>query len=313
MKKILLVLLFLPGILKAQFVALDSATFAFSPGDSLYLRVPTSFGDTVSAIIDTTGSRLWQIGSTLKPVFSNDTTATRGIMTDTLYHYPSKADDYFVLKLHSFINYRVNFWHRYQTDSMHAGGIVEFSSDSGTTWINVADCPAMAMQNIYTLADTLLTGQPAFSGTSNGEQFSSLQFINCVGERTTSTRCFPDLFNFSDVYIRFRFVSDSTVDSLSGWIIDSIKIVGYDCEGSVSKVENDLQPLSMFPNPATSMLTVQSGEAINSITIINLLGQTVYSRQFTFHSKQANIDVSELTTGVYFVKVNNEMRKFLKE
>ena len=315
MKKILLALLLMPTILKAQYIPIDSTTFTFSATDSLtHTVLPMFSGDTASAIVDTSGATLWHIGNTLKHIFSNDTTVRRGIMTDTLHPYPANANDFFVLKIHSFINYTVNFWHKYQTDSLHAGCIIEFSSDSGTTWMNIADCPSMILQNVYSSADTLFSGQPAFTGTSNGEQLSSLQFINCIGIRTTSTACFPDYFHFADNYIRFRFVSDSTVDSLSGWMIDSIRVIGYNCPGSVSKIENAHQSLNIFPNPATSRITIQSpGEAISNITIINLLGQTVYSRKFTVSSTQTDVDVSDLPHGIYFIKANNEVRKFLKQ
>jgi hypothetical protein len=313
MKKILLLLLSMPCILKAQLAPVDSTTFTFSVAESLTHTIP-GLGLTSSVAIDTSGASLWKIGSTLKSIFSNDTVASRGIMTDTSNPYPANANDFFVLKVHDFINYTIDFWHKYQTDSLHAGCIIEFSSDSGTTWINIADCPGMILQNVYSSADTLITGQPAFTGTSNGEQHSSFQFINCVGVRLTSTMCFPDYGRFSDNYIRFRFVSDSTVDSLSGWIIDSIRMVNYDCPGSVANVNNTFQPLNIFPNPATSMLTIQSpNEPINTIAITNILGQTVYSEQFAANSMEAEINVSNLSTGIYFVKINNEVRKFLKQ
>ena len=71
--------------------------------------------------------------------------------------------------------------------------------------------------------------------------------------------------------------------------------------------------LSIFPNPATTELTIQStNEPIKQITITNLLGQTVYNQMHSTDKVQVNI--SSLPTGVYFVKVNDtEVRKFVKE
>lgn len=77
---------------------------------------------------------------------------------------------------------------------------------------------------------------------------------------------------------------------------------------------------TIFPNPATTQLTIQStAQPITQITITNLLGQTVYSQLPTaipiaIGSQLLTVDVSALPTGMYFVKVNDtEVRQFLKE
>jgi len=73
--------------------------------------------------------------------------------------------------------------------------------------------------------------------------------------------------------------------------------------------------LTIFPNPATTSLTIQSSvEPINAVSISNIFGQTVYSRQFAVGSLQCTVDVSGLVAGVYFVRVNGAaVRKFVKE
>jgi hypothetical protein len=323
MKKLLLLLLLLPVAGQAQFFYpgpfFDSTMFTFSSGDSLVHRFDY-FGAT-TVLIDTSGTTLWQIGNTTKPIFSNDTTAMRGIMTDTLNPYPANANDFFVLELLNGVNCIVDFWHKYETDSAHAGGIVEFSTDSGATWMNIAACSGIATQNFYSTADTLITGQPAFMGKSTGEQVSGFQLMNCMAERTTATACFPDfILGVSPIYIRFRFVSDSTVDSLPGWMIDSVRVVYTGCGVGVAQI-SDNHAISVFPNPAYDELTVQSDNApITGITITNLLGQTVYSSQLAVLGLQASINILALPRGVYLIRVNpsagseqSVVEKFVKE
>ena len=70
--------------------------------------------------------------------------------------------------------------------------------------------------------------------------------------------------------------------------------------------------LSIYPNPVTTQLTISSSENIAAISITNLLGQTVYSSQYS-GSLLVSVDVAELPRGVYFVRVNNVVRKFVKE
>ena len=73
--------------------------------------------------------------------------------------------------------------------------------------------------------------------------------------------------------------------------------------------------LTIFPNPATTYLTIQSSALpITQVTITDLLGQTVYNQLPTANCKSLTVDVSGLPNGMYFVKINDsEVRKFVKE
>lgn len=70
--------------------------------------------------------------------------------------------------------------------------------------------------------------------------------------------------------------------------------------------------LYIFPNPATSFITITSAESITGITISNLLGQTLINQNN--NSKQVQVDVTDLQAGVYLVKINGtDVRKFVKQ
>jgi Secretion system C-terminal sorting domain len=60
--------------------------------------------------------------------------------------------------------------------------------------------------------------------------------------------------------------------------------------------------ISIYPNPATDNVFVQSDFTITGIEVLNYTGQTVYTRQ-KLNEKTINVNVVDLTTGVYFVKV----------
>ena len=88
------------------------------------------------------------------------------------------------------------------------------------------------------------------------------------------------------------------------------------CFPSLEIASNSLttHAISIYPNPATTSLTITSPDKITQITITNVLGQTVYSSQFAVGSLQPSIDVANLACGLYFVKVNDGVvRKFVKE
>ena len=74
------------------------------------------------------------------------------------------------------------------------------------------------------------------------------------------------------------------------------------------------QLISLFPNPAIDQLTVRSAnQPINEITIYNLFGQIIYRSSY-IELTQVQVNVADLPTGVYLIKVNgSEMRKFVKQ
>jgi len=227
----------------------DSSIFTFESGDSL----SHPFLGPVNLYIDTSGTTLWEIGNSAKPFFSVGN-STRSIMTDTANTYPVNANDWFILKImfHG-INPIVFFKHKYQTSAKHDGGIVEFSFDGGANWQNAkGPCNTDAMpfgqgiltNNFYDKNDTLLTGEPAFNGTDSNWRTSAIQFFCCIPAKGTGVGC----YSFDSIYIRFRFVSDSIVDTLDGWIIDDIKVRQDEYSGKVTSVQRTSQ-LELFPNP----------------------------------------------------------------
>lgn len=89
---------------------------------------------------------------------------------------------------------------------------------------------------------------------------------------------------------------------------DCVTISVTDGGGSgvgVQEVENTT--FSIYPNPATTNITVK-GEG--SMEIVNTLGQVVVSEQV---NGQANINVADLESGIYFVRMNGATQKFIKK
>ena len=72
---------------------------------------------------------------------------------------------------------------------------------------------------------------------------------------------------------------------------------------------------SIVPNPAQNDITISAGVNFNKVEIINFLGQTVISQ--TNDDQTVKIDVSNLTNGVYFVRIASEngmsVKKFVKQ
>ena len=276
-----------------------------APFDSVTVR----FSDTMSAYVSDTGTvPLWQIGTTTKTFFETGRVRTFAIMTDTLHPYPANANNWFVLKIRSGFNTIVDFWHKYQTDSGHAGGAVEFSVDDGNTWQNVlgpchedhlACTLGITTTDFYSATDTLNNGTPAFMGTTDSVVFSRLQFgSGCLEASTSSCELHTSVY-----YVRFRFMSDSTTDTLAGWRIDSVK-VEYDNfgGGAVAKVGSN-HPLQIFPNP-TSDFTFQfpalEDQNTYSVAVFDALGVKIIDVPYS-----QRLSLSDRQRGVYFYMVTN--------
>jgi hypothetical protein len=70
--------------------------------------------------------------------------------------------------------------------------------------------------------------------------------------------------------------------------------------------------ISIFPNPASTVLYVSATEKIMQISISNIAGQVVYSS--AGNSKLARVDIGMLPPNLYFVKVNEvAVQRFVKE
>ena len=68
---------------------------------------------------------------------------------------------------------------------------------------------------------------------------------------------------------------------------------------SVETIEHDLIDISIFPNPATDIVTISAKEPIGSLTIFNLLGQDILTTNL---DTSGEISVSNFPSGVYFIK-----------
>jgi len=88
--------------------------------------------------------------------------------------------------------------------------------------------------------------------------------------------------------------------------------------GIAERNKNSL--MSLFPNPASDLITIELPEAAiqtTNLQIKNALGQTIKTTQLTKGNKQLEIDISDLAKGFYFVQLQSGNRliskKFIKQ
>src|SRR5436190_20429134 len=65
--------------------------------------------------------------------------------------------------------------------------------------------------------------------------------------------------------------------------------------------------LLLYPNPASNELIIQNAELrIENAEIFNTIGEKKFSQRQTIDAKQQTIDISQLPSGIYFVRVRGE-------
>ncbi|MCF8449695.1 MAG: T9SS type A sorting domain-containing protein [Taibaiella sp.] len=285
----------------------------FGEGDTIRINFRA---DTILHYLpDTSATPLWQVGRTTKSFFTSDTNGIISMMTDTTNNYPITANNFFVIRIPRKGNTIVSFWHKYQTDSAHDGGVVEFSLDHGLSWHNVTDScnvdsginspgplTGLLTTNFYGPKDTLQSGEPSFNGQCDTFRHSKIRFEDPAAPKSTATSgCY--WHSLDTFYLRFRFVSDTIPDSLAGWLIDSIRVnylgIGF---GSVNHFSG-IRSLPVSPNPSptgTFRFPDVSIKKQFTIQVYNTLGQRILQLPLTHL-----LDISSYPKGLYYYKATD--------
>ena len=99
------------------------------------------------------------------------------------------------------------------------------------------------------------------------------------------------------------------VGGTMGWYtFAGVPNVGIELQNSTVSVSsvNLNNTVSVFPNPAKDVVNIKNAGKDATITIMNSLGQVVYT---TVATDKATIDTKNLSEGIYFVRVNNQVSK----
>lgn len=85
--------------------------------------------------------------------------------------------------------------------------------------------------------------------------------------------------------------------------------------GALGTNDLEIKNFTYFPNPVKSILTISNTSIIDEITLSSALGKTILTKKI--NSLNSEIDLSNLSDGVYFMKVKSEDRektvKIIKE
>ena len=101
------------------------------------------------------------------------------------------------------------------------------------------------------------------------------------------------------------FIFTSTNTASSTWEVAEFRVYeGYD-----AVMENEAVSFNLYPNPASSSINIEA-ESAAEVQIMDMAGRTV----MTVNAVEGvnTINVADLANGVYFVRMNGAVVKFVK-
>ena len=79
----------------------------------------------------------------------------------------------------------------------------------------------------------------------------------------------------------------------------------YNCDSINTSTEEIFENIAIYPNPATTQITISSSSTFQQFDIIALTGQTMLKGKLIENT--TDIDVSTLPEGIYFIKLTNPL------
>jgi len=250
--------------------------------------------------IDNPDTNIWEIGKPDKIYFNATHTGITSIITDSGNFYPNSCNDYFYISIPW--SWSENFWgegilsfyHKFDTDTLLDGGIIEVSYDQGVSWINVLnDSNHISVNFIGLYGDTIKGGEFGFSGKSDNWQYVEL-YWHWIGI-TKST-----IEEMDTPLIKFRFVSDKINNNKEGWMIDDIVFRGYSLGVSID--EGLPIQVEVFPNPTCGIINIEANSENFKhmiIAIYGLSGRIIKIEEII--NNQVNL--YDIGSGVYLYKI----------
>ncbi len=189
----------------------------------------------------------------------------------------------------------VSFYSKWEIENNWDYVQFEVSIDNGTTW--QAQCGKFTNTGVSN--QNSAEGEPLYDGIQTDWILEEIDLNDYVGEQ---------------ILFRFTLVSDTAVTE-DGFYFDdlSVKIIEASSSGIPA---NELANFSIYPNPASNYLKINvpvEGKEYQ-LDIISTTGQVI--SQHTVSNSKPLIDLTNISKGIYFIKVFSEgtskVCKFIK-
>ncbi|HEX8517564.1 MAG TPA: T9SS type A sorting domain-containing protein [Bacteroidia bacterium] len=263
----------------------------------------SSYYNSLFVHIDNTVNNIWQVGKPQKVIFDSAATLPNAMITDTTNNYPQGNTSSFTFHTEPYMTHgilAIQWKQKLDMEKDHAGGIIEFSVDYGTTWQNAFNNPYV--YNFFGFeeenVDTLASGEYAFSGTDSTWKDIWL----CYNMSW--------LWGSADsVKVRFTFKSDSLVSGKEGWMIDNMN-THFTFAHPVKEVTMS-DEFNVYPNPASNRINIQlkAEEEYHIIELMELIdSQGRRVGEWKNIPTRFWIETGKYPAGSYYLKIKTNLR-----
>lgn len=208
------------------------------------------------------------------------------------------------------------------------GTLIEITNVGATPAANVGTITetvaGMALSNgdgLYAIAGTRSSPTAFLSFVGVGQNFTGTGLVDGVNAHVTSIRGYyngTSVFNGTIAAVATA-INSATWVGTSGFTFPANIIRSYSGSAfatlSINDNEFNLKDITLYPNPTTSSIKLKLLASEKAeIQIFNAMGKLIKTEKK--YDANEKIDVSEIATGLYFVKVNinglTVTRKFIK-
>jgi photosystem II stability/assembly factor-like uncharacterized protein len=183
--------------------------------------------------------------------------------------------------------------------------------DKGKKWSKVCtDGLSDEGSEIYLLASNC--NNQVYAASETNIYFSKMTNSNCTEWKTLLKDGLPEFDNRQKI--------SSMICTESNLIIGTTRITNTDTKGlgvyyldlatDVNKNPLISNELEMVPNPANKQLIISGSSPFNEITIMSINGAILFNK--STQEERLTINLTDYTPGVYIIKIQNKLFKFIK-
>jgi hypothetical protein len=230
--------------------------------------------ETLLVKIDTTANNIWQIGKPQKMNFDSAATFPNVIITNTIANYGKNTSSSFVITANPTFLYGTLGIRWLQKVDIDTGDYakIEFSIDTGKTWINALNSPYVYKKMGFSSLNLFLN--------NNNEMVFNGKQLNWKDTWLCFSLAWLNNFAARDIQIKYTFVSDSIITTNEGWMMDNFWSQ-FSVAHPLGSASNSIK-IKVYPNPTNEKLHIHvpnpdGYSVIESLVLVNTNGVIVES------------------------------------
>lgn len=227
--------------------ATQSFPFTVTVNNGTYFAPVTHFNETVASPV-ISGS--WTATSASATVWTTSTTFSNSAPNAFFAPDPVTSSDHqlattaaYTILPASVSNYTtLSFWHRFNTEEGWDGGVVEISTDGGSTWSDLGSKMTSGKYNGSLGGGSALANRQAYTGSISSFMKTTINLSSYASQ---------------SIKIRFRFASDdNTAPTNGGWYVDDIVLYSEPAVSIRGNLFNASSVRQSFSDTLTRILQV---------------------------------------------------------